>query len=1053
MNKSSGIVAFFCRHAIASKTLMLAFILGGLLGSLALRQEVFPPFAPARVDITIPVRGGSAAEIEQLIVLSIEQAISEIPEVSRITARAYSNYARIQIELAEGEDPDAMLTVIKSRVDGIASFPNYMEEPLYSIPQTTGPLLRVEISSDIDPLVLYQQAVTLRRELSLLSAVSAVEIDQAPELEVAVLLKPLVQQRYNLNFSQVAEAIRGQSVRLNAGSIESDNGRILVRGGNWSVVAQDFLKIPIKTLAAGEQLLLDEIAEVVIQPTRQYNFPTLNGAPSFTLEVRRNGYVPLQKASDQVHQFIERTQAKYGDNVQLSIWMDDSKEFKSRVGLLIKNGLLGFIIICFFMALFVNLRVAFWTAVGVPVSMLGALGLLYFSGLDISLNAITLFGFLTAIGLIVDDAIVIGESIHDRTQRLGQTLDNVVAGAQRVAFPTTFGALTSIAAFFPLTLTEGKMGSQMAGIGLIVILCLVASIIESKLILPRHLNGRSRLDHQGGFLRGLQNRNNHRLARFSQGPYRKGLTRALNRPWWVIAGAVVCLAISVTLLASRVIPLVTLPNLADYEIEGEFDLDPNLTRDQRQWVMDRMEASLLSTNRVIAQEYPDMPRMLANYAIRADTTQLFVDIELDVTQILPLDAHQVAAIWRAQLPNLPEILATNIATGPNGDEQIEIQLSGEDLTQLQQVAQLVKSHLQGITGVVDVRDSQMSQSQDVVVQLNKLGSTLGLTETGLLNQVRNHVYGFEAQRVQVGEEERRVMLRSSASYLSSIDELQELPIVLSSGEAISLRQVADIEYALSDSFIQRVDGQRAVVVYANTLDGISAESVAETVVEEQLPIMVAAFPGVSYGLEGAAKEANKSVQSLMYGGVFAGFFMLVLLAIPLRSYRLTFVILGILPMSFVGAIVGHLIVPVEFSLISMFGVIALMGVMVNNGLLLVDAYLEEIAQGKAKQEALILGCTRRLRPIMLTAVTTFAGLMPLLWETNPEALWLIPIAVSLGIGILVATGLTLVLLPSVLMLVPLPRRIIRESDNGELPQAVNSVIQQPPSTYVYSKVP
>ncbi|WP_028887099.1 efflux RND transporter permease subunit [Teredinibacter turnerae] len=1018
MNENKGFLAQFIAHPIASKTLLAIFILLGVLGAFSLRQEVFPPFAPNRVDIFVAVRGATASEVEELVVRSVEQKLVELTEIDRIIATAYQDYAQFQLELVPDVDPYKALTLIKSQVESIRSFPSYAEPPVYSVPKTTGPLLLVNLYGDLPVRVLYGEAIALRDSLSLLPGITQVEVEDAPEIEVAITASPEQLRKYDLRFSDIADVISANALNLSAGELSADNGRILLRGDTQAVREEDFGELVVAAFAGGNKIYLRDIADVRIGPVESYVNSRFNGQPSFTLSVRRDKYLSLSTASERVRTFVTNYQTRLGSEVGLTVWADDSREFSSRVSLLLKNGITGFLIICIVMTLFVHVKVAFWTAVGIPVSMLGALGLLYISGTEVSLNAITLFGFLIAAGLIVDDAIVIGESIHEETLAKGEGMQSAVSGAHKVAMPTVFGALTSIAAFFPLTLTEGKMGSQMAGIGTVVICCLFASIIESKLVLPNHLAGKWRSRFRGFDLSKIQARSNGVLNRFSENTYSKGLIFSLRRPWLVVALVLVILFASVSILIGGVVRTVTLPNIADYEVEGSFTIDANLSPVQRSQIADALEQSLYATSEGLKKEHNlEFDPVMMN-AITVDTTRIIIAVEISHRDDAPFDAHQVANLWRERLPLLPGIESANIASGPNGDEQVAIQLSGNDLETIYAAKEEVKSYLGEIDGVVDIRDSALTKSTELLLQVNPFGESLGLTQAYLLAQIRTGFYGLEAQRVQVGEQEWRVMVRLAKSHRQTESDLANMEIQLPNGRFLPLERVATIKSTRTETMVQRIDGQRAVTVYANTLGNVDAEGVAEGIVEDFLPGLQSRYTGLSYSIEGEAKDAAKSIRSLINGSIIAVFVMFVLMAIPLKSYLYPAVIMLLLPLGFIGTIVGHLLVPIDYSLISMFGLIALMGVMINNGLLLIDQYLVNIEQGMEREKAVVESCTRRFRPILLTALTTFAGLMPLIWESDPEALWLVPIAVSLGIGILVSTGLTLIVLPVVLVLLP-----------------------------------
>lgn len=1023
MNKSRGFLARFIAHPIASKTLLIVFILAGVSGMFSLRQEVFPPFAPNRIDISMEVRGASAKEVEQLVVRKIEQELAELTEIERIVANAYQDFAYFQIELAPDADASKALLLIKSQVDGISSFPAYAEPPIFTMPKMTGPLLLVNLHGQMPVGALYEQALELSKQLALLPGITLAEIEDAPEMEVSVAVAPLDLYRYKLSLDDVANAISASSLNLSAGDIHTSGGKLMLRSEQLALSAHEFNRVIIKSFPNGQHLKVGDIAQVSIKPVESYTLSRFNGEPSLTIAIRRDENLSLSHASEQVREFLANYQTRLGTEMTATVWKDDSREFTSRTQLLLEDGFFGFLIICLVMGIFVHMRVAFWTAVGIPVSMLGALGIMNLGGWDISLNAITLFGFLIASGLIVDDAIVIGESINQETERHGYTLDNVIRGAERVAMPTTFGALTSIAAFYPLTLTEGKMGSQMAGIGIVVICCLAASIIVSKLILPNHLRQPSPSWTKLGWLTRIQTGANSWLTRITQGPYKTLLISCLRRPVLLLGIALGFFVLSGLIMASGIIRTVTLPNIADYEIDGTFTIDANLTPAQREQIGERILLSLHQTNREFrALHQLDYDPIMLNL-MTVDGSTIIVEVEINHAENAPFDAHVLANAWRDRVPQLPELESVSIASGPNSDEQVAIQLSSENNADLMQAKEAVKTHLSSIEGVVDIRDNSQAKSTDILINSTPQGEAIGVSQRWLTNAVRSAFYGVEAQRIQQGEQESRVMVRYDDEHRNTLYDLADMQMILPSGELSSLDSVATLAPQNTDSLIQRIDARRAITVYANTIGGVDAEGVAEAVVDDFLPQLLAQYPELSYSIEGEAKEAAKSISSLVSGSVLALFVMFALMAIPMQSYRYPLIILAILPLGFIGTVIGHLLFPIDYSLISMFGLIALMGVMINSGLLLVDCFNYNLSQGMNKHDAIVESCTRRFHPILLTALTTFGGLMPLLWETDPESLWLVPIAVSLGVGVIVSTAITLLVLPALLNLVPHPGKI------------------------------
>ncbi|OZG72780.1 RND transporter [Hahella sp. CCB-MM4] len=1020
--RPSGIVSWFIYHPVAGSLLLMIVLLSGLTGVMSLNQEVFPPFAPKQIDISFDVRGASPQDVERLVILKVEQALAGLSGIKRILATAEQDQAQITVELTREASQDGMLNMIKSRVDAIDTFPSYAERPVFSAPEPTEAMMIVSLYGDLPILALLEQGQRLEKALSALPGVSYARIQNPPEMQVSIAVMPMSLNEYGLTLNDIATAISRHSLNLSTGVIETQSGRLNLRTTSQAVKPEDFLRIPVKSLPDGRQLTIRDLADVRTEPAMDYSPSRFNGSPALTLDIRRNAGAGLASVSQEVSEFLVGYQQKLGRHLQVEAWMDESREFTSRSNLLIKNGLTGFLLICLIMGVFIHWRVAFWTAAGIPVSIMGAMAILYFSGMDISLNAITLFGFLIALGLIVDDALVIGESIYSETKNYGHNVANVVAGADKVALPSTFGALTTIAAFFPLTLTKGEMGSRMGSLGIVVICCLLASLLESKLILPGHLRHSPRPSRNPmiTWLEGLwgrvQSKAGRGLSVVCEEIYFPILRWALNHPWKILLAATGIFSLSIAIIAMGFVRTSILPDIADYEVSGSFRLNANISRPQREQIARRLEDSLSLTGDDIKDQYQLNYEPIQRYLIDINNQTINFNIEIAAVENAPFDAHEVARLWRERLPKLPSIASLAISGGSGGDEQVAIQLSSDDPANLEEAIHRVKQYLAGIDGVIDIRDGTSTRFREVVLAVTPEGKSAGVTQRWLSEQIRASFYGVEAQRIQNDQQEWRVMVGFPDDYQQTLANLREMLIPLPNGSFAPLSTIATIDYSQSSTSLLRINARRSFIVQAGTLPPLTPEEVVEEAERNLLANLSTVFPGVSYSIEGEVKDSSKSVESLLSTTLLALFIIFALMAIPMRSYRYPLVILALAPLGLVGVILGHWVVGIPLSLISIFGLVGLTGVLINNGLLLVDAYRKNIALDMSVTEAIVGACMQRFRPVFLTSVTTCAGVMPLLWESDPEALWLVPIAVSLGGGVMLGTLLTLVTLPAVLVL-------------------------------------
>lgn len=1020
-----GLSGWFVTHPNAAKILLLVLLLGGFVGVTSLPQEVFPPFAPSQVEIDIPVRGGTASDVEELVVKKVEESLEGLAGIERIVANSTDHGARISVELVNGADQNSLLSLIKSRVDGISGLPIASEPPVFSLPEPVGPVQFINITGDVPLPALLGQAVKLKSELSRLEGISYAVIENEPELPLYIDIDPDKLQQYQLSLPEVAATIERYSVNISGGTIQTLGNRYQLRAATLGNVASDFIDIPVVSAASGVSVKLGDIARIELAPNDDYVTGKFNGKPSLMLSVYRDPKVPFSTASDAINGLLAVKQSELAPAIELVAWQDESREFTTRISLLVKNGVGGFIIICLLMGIFVNPQIALWTAIGIPISILGAMGLIHFAGLDLSLNAVTLLGFLIALGMIVDDALVIGESIHYETDKHGYSMGSVVQGVNRVVVPATFGVLTTIAAFFPLTLTEGDMGSKLGGVGMVVICCLIVSLIESKFVLPSHLRKPSTLLKKPFFnrLNNLSVNAAKKMEWFVEHYYQPVLDWVVVKPIRSISIALSVLVVSLAMIPLGLLKMAIIPNIADFSLQATFQFHPSVAPSIRESIGQKATEQLRNVSAQLKEthglDYLPVKHISQYYS----GSELTVDVELEEAFNAPYDAYDIQQLWRDNLPYIPGISSLSIDAGSGSSEKIAIELSGENIESLRALSKELREHLASQDDVVDIRDSELANMIEYRFTPTDLAKSLNVSDREIIAQVRAAFYGHEAQRISLGEREARVMVRLNNESRHSLTGLNAMLIPIqvqgsTQKNYIPLTQLVNIEQEVVPSEIRRINKQRTITVYANTkMNTRSPEDVAEEMGEAVLPDMVKAYPGVSFSIEGEAKEANKSVSSIMSSAGLAVFILFSLMALPLGSFRYPALILCLIPFGMIGAVWGHIAYGLTFSLMSIFGVIALAGVLINNGLLLVDQYSDNLRRGMDLENAIKQACIRRFRPIVLTSITTLAGLMPLLWEGDPEALWLVPIAISLGVGLLVATAITLVIFPAMLLLI------------------------------------
>ena len=1030
----SGWIAWFIIHPNAAKILLFILILGGVVGGTSLPQEVFPPFAPPRVDIDIPVRGGTAPDVEELVVKKVEESLDGLAGIERIIANGSANGAQISIELTPEADEQNLLNLIKSRVDGISGFPSIAERPVYSLPESTEPVMFINMVGDVPLTALHNQAMSLRDEMGRLPGVSYVTIANEPEMTLYIDVQPERLSQYDLSLTDISEVIQKYSVNIGGGAVQTLAGRYQLRTDTMGKMANEFDDIPVVSSSTGVVVPLKELATISLQPNDDYIRSSFDGKTSMMLEVYRDKTVSFSEAGGAIKGLIAEKQAVLQPAIELISWRDESREFTSRTSLLIKNGVAGFIIICILMGIFVNIHVAMWTAIGIPVSIIGAMGLIHFTGLDISLNAISLLGFLIALGMIVDDALVIGESIQHETNLKGYTRDAVVSGTNKVAMPATFGVLTTIAAFFPLTLTEGDMGSKLGSVGTVVICCLLVSLVESKFVLPSHLRKPSKFLQHRRFAKLTQLNENATLwlKHIAENRYKPLLLKVIAAPIRSIAIVLCILFGTISFAPLGLVKMAAIPNIADFALSASMQFHPSVAPSIQESIGKKAEESLYKVSDQLKEEYELDYEPVKHVGLDYYNNQLTIDVELAEVFNAPYDAFDVQQLWRDQLPPMVGITSISVDAGSGSGEKIAVEISGENLEDLRSLSLELRQYLSSQDDVVDIRDSEVAASIEYQFKPSPLATSLGVDDRAVISQVRSAFYGSESQRITVGEKEVRVMVRYDKESRESIASLEEMliPVMNSSTgvkDFIPLNQLVTVEKTVTASEVRRIDKQRTITVYANTkLNTRSPEAVAEDLQDNVLPQLLENYSGITVSLEGEASEANKSISSLISGAGFALFILLSLMSLPIGSFKYSGLILCLIPFGIIGAFWGHAITGFTFSLMSIFGVVALAGVLINNGLLLVDQYLVNRNNNMSLEDGIVESCLRRFRPIVLTSLTTFVGLLPLMWEGDPEALWLIPIAISLGVGLLVATVITMLIFPAFLVLADRNKKFVTE---------------------------
>ncbi|MGZ0657031.1 efflux RND transporter permease subunit [Coraliomargarita sp. W4R53] len=1029
--KKHPLIAWFCDNTVVANILMLIILGMGISTAFSVRKEAFPSFDAESVTISVPFRGGTPEDVERGVALRIEESLQGVQGIDHISSTSTESNATVTVNAVENYLITKLLDDVKIQVDAISSFPEQAEKPIISENQRTHDVLRVNIYGDVPESVLKEAARTLRDDLLKLENISLVSTSGARDYEVSIEVSENQLRTYNLTFNEVSAAISSNSIDLSGGVVRSDSGDISVRTRDQAYVAADFAKIPLRTTTDGTRIFLGDVAEIRDGFVDQEYLSRFDGQPSVGLSITSEGDTDIIKAADEAAAYIATYAETVGlpEGVNISSWQDGSEPIRSRLKLLINNGMLGVALVLVSLALFLNLRLAFWVALGIPISIAGALALFPMPLIDISLNQLTAFSFIIVLGIIVDDAIVIGESIYstkEEDEAKGEhhnDLHSTVRGVSKVVTPATFGVLTTIAAFYPLTQVSGRMGNVFGQIAIGVILCLIFSLVESKLILPSHLNHiRINRNKPTNFITRRWAKFQASVAGglkfFVQRLYQPSLRKMIPHRYATLGAFVAVLILVIGLLPSGKLRFVFFPDIYRDSISANLELEQGLPVAYLHENANMIAEALQQTVRELETKYGE--NILRHISINASSnTAASIAAELTTSEARTVTTGDIVKLWRSKIPPISGAKALTISGTRGPGNGLEIQLASQSLDDLQAAAEAMKAQVATYPGIHDIQDTFDSGRPEIQVQLTPAGQAAGFDKSALANNVRSAFYGTEAQRVQRGRDEVKVMVRYPIEERSQLETLRDMRIRTDSGSAVPFSVVADTQYGDSLASIERFDNNRIVSVKADIDKTVtSSEEVLAQINKDYFPTFLAEHPNVSINLYGEAEQRAKSVQSLIRGFGMSIIMIYILIAVPLKSYTKPLFIMSVIPFGIIGALLGHYIIGIPISILSVFGILALSGIVVNDSLVLMSRLddLELEAPEQSLPERIIRAGGERFRAILLTTLTTFVGLIPLLSETSTQAQFLKPMAISVGFGVVFATGITLVLLPMMILI-------------------------------------
>lgn len=1014
MDTQKGILAWFARNSVAANLLMWALLVGGLFSTVLINKEVFPSFELNLLNISVAYPGAAPQEIEEGINIKIEEAIQDINGIKKVTSVASEGVGSITVEVEDGYEVQTVLDEAKLRLDAISTFPVNIEKPnIYQIKPENN-VIWVSVYGDMTLHDMKELAKSVRDDLTQLPAVTRAKVTGVRDYEIAIEVSEDKLREYGLTFTQVALAVQNSSFDLPGGSIRAQDGDILLRTKGQAYTGDDFANIVVTTRPDGSRVMLPQVATIKDDFEERLEYTRFNGKPAAIIEVTS---VDDQNALDiaaQVKQYVEDRRATLPANAQLDTWGDMTHYLKGRLNMMMSNMFYGALLVFIILAMFLDLKLAFWVMMGLPVCFLGTMLIMPLEPFSMTINMLTLFAFILVLGIVVDDAIVIGESAYTEVERHGHSVENVIRGAQKVAMPATFGVLTTIAAFIPMLMVSGPMGIIWKSIGMVVILCLAFSLVESKFILPAHL-AHMKFKKPGaprGFFRRLKANFNDRVQHFIHHSYRNFLERCIKQRYNVVAAFIGVLILSIALVASGKVRWVFFPDIPSDFIQVQLEMDEGSSEENTLKVVQSIEEALYKMNDKMEKDngYQVVKHSFINMSSR---TSAFIFAELTKGEDREVDGVTIAAAWREQLPELLSVkkLSFNASTNDAGGD-ISFRLTSSDLDELSAASKELKQKLASYEGVYDIADNFSSGSHEIRLKIRPEAEALGLTLSDLARQVRYGFYGYEAQRILRNKEEIKVMVRYPLEQRRTVGYLENMLIRTPTGTSVPFSTVAQIEKGESYASITRVDGKRAITITANANKNIVEPSkVVQEIQKDYLPQLQAKYPKIQTALDGGSLDEQNAMVGLMQGFFFALFTIYALMAIPLKSYSQPLIIMSVIPFGIIGALFGHLIQGLAMSVLSLCGIVALAGVVVNDSLILVDFVNRAREQGQSVRQAAVDSGCYRFRAIILTSLTTFVGLVPIILERSLQAQIVIPMATSLAFGILFSTVVTLILVP------------------------------------------
>ena len=1012
-----NLITWFVHNPIAANLLMVLILISGVMGASSIGKEVFPAIPVNYIDINMPYPGAGPREVEEQVVIRIEEAIYNLDGIKHITSQARQGRGTVTVEVATDHDMNKMLNDIKSRVDSITTFPIDAERPIVMEKILREEVIRVALFGDANETVLKEYGERIRDGLAALPDVDHAELSGARDAQIDIELSEVAMRRYGISFNDVVNGIRQSSLNLPAGTIRAATGDIQIQTRGQAYFVDDFNRISIRSGVDGTEIKISDVASVKDTFEERNSMVRFNGQTAVFLGISVGNQPDVIATTNAVKRYIAEDVDYLPAELGIATWADFSTMFSGRLELLSTNAFGGLVLVFVVLMLFLRPQLAFWVALGIAIAYMGALWILPSMGL--TLNMLSMFSFLLILGIIVDDAIVVGESIF-RHQQEGYDRDAAAQlGAQAVAKPVILAVVSTMIVFLPMLFLPGIWPKMLWAIPAVTIVALSFSLIESLLILPSHLaqmkpEKEPKSEWGIKFYRLRQWFANGMMS-FAKNSYQPLLNKALDWRYLTLAGFTLAFALSITLVGSGYIKQRFMPSVGSDIIQMKINMPDGYPKASKLEIIKRAEQAvvMLSEDPVFATQM-ESANLTTNQLsfMFGDHIRLILEISPEYSG--KIDPQLVGERWQHYVGKLPDAktFETEASLSRTSSGRFSVLLSSPDVEQLQAATVYIKEQLQQVRGTTNIRDNIHSGRSDIDISLRANAGNLGIGLSDVAHQVRQGFYGAEAQRIPRGRDDVRVMVRYPKDDRAQVDTLEDLRVRTADGTEIPFYSVARAEYVPGYSRINRRDRERSVTVTAQPLKAvITLTELADIMYGDVAAEIAQKFPKVSLGKDAELADQEDFYSSSLKLFTLALAVIYMLMAIEFKSYLKPLGVLSAVPFGIMGAIFGHLIMGLDFSVLSLLGVLAVSGVVVNDNLVLIDRITQLREEGYDVKEALIRGGHERFRPIILTSITTFIGLAPILLETSMQAKFLIPMVSSLAFGVLFATTVTLVFVP------------------------------------------